>query len=56
MISASIPSRWFTLHPSIRMDAGFWIRVKQRVKDRKVNPNDLSKVRDIIMEVEHESN
>jgi hypothetical protein len=52
--SVSIPSRWFALHPATRLDAKFWIRVKQLVDERKINHNATAQIREVIAEVDKE--
>lgn len=32
MLTGSIPSRWIALHPTHRIDAAFWLRVREALE------------------------
>jgi len=54
MKSDTIRFRWISLHPSHRMDAGFWIQVKEYIQKRYTPADEAPDwlVREAIKQVE----
>lgn len=54
MLTGSIPSAWIALHPTHRMDAAFWLRVRQLLEDFGGDEDDPKDVTHAIQQVEDE--
>jgi len=50
--SASIPQHWMRLHPHMRMDPQFWIKVNDLVVLNSIDPKDDEAIKRIIEQVE----